>query len=262
MKEYLSIGKVSKLKGVSIKSLRYYDEIGILKPAYVNHDTNYRYYKPEQLFLIDAITLCTELGIPLKNLPLYQDDHGNWNFQKLLFDGKALAEEKIRTMRSSLESLQDTLNRIESGQLTLPPAVSVKEQQKRQLLCVPFDIATTPERYNHKLLELFVGADKAGLSASYPAGLLYEWDGQALHRFVFVHLVTTSSISLTNNDFYIKELPAASYFCSQSESHQIEDAEMVFSSLLDKKHPYVLVESSLSDSVTKKASFELQYLQC
>ena len=33
MKGYLSIGKVAKLKGVSVKSLRYYDEIGILKPA-------------------------------------------------------------------------------------------------------------------------------------------------------------------------------------------------------------------------------------
>ena len=44
MNQYLSIGKVSKLKNVSIKSLRYYDKIGILRPAFVNAETNYSYY--------------------------------------------------------------------------------------------------------------------------------------------------------------------------------------------------------------------------
>ena len=55
MNQYLSIGKVSKMKNVSIKSLRYYDKIGILKPAFVNAETNYRYYTEEQLYLLDAV---------------------------------------------------------------------------------------------------------------------------------------------------------------------------------------------------------------
>ena len=41
MSQYMSIGKVAKLKNVSIKSLRYYDQIGILKPAFVNTETNW-----------------------------------------------------------------------------------------------------------------------------------------------------------------------------------------------------------------------------
>ena len=64
MNQYLSIGKVSKMKNVSIKSLRYYDKIGILKPAFINAETNYRYYTEEQLYLLDAVTLCIKLGIP------------------------------------------------------------------------------------------------------------------------------------------------------------------------------------------------------
>ena len=57
MKGYLSIGKVSKAKNVSIKSLRYYDEIGIFKPALTDHKTGYRYYKADQLYILDAISL-------------------------------------------------------------------------------------------------------------------------------------------------------------------------------------------------------------
>lgn len=52
MKEYLTIGEVSKMKGVGIKSLRYYDRLGILKPAYINPDTGYRYYSIEQMLKI------------------------------------------------------------------------------------------------------------------------------------------------------------------------------------------------------------------
>ena len=111
MNQYLSIGKVSKLKNVSIKSLRYYDRIGILKPAFVNTDTNYRYYTEEQLYLLDAITLCIKLGIPLKDLNHYVEND-SINLQKLLYDGKILAEEKILEIHKCLEALQEALRQL------------------------------------------------------------------------------------------------------------------------------------------------------
>ena len=82
--KYLSIGAVSRHKGVSIKALRYYDRIGVLRPAYINPKTNYRYYTEEQLYLLDAISLCTELGIPLRRFADYTDEQGNFNLQGLL----------------------------------------------------------------------------------------------------------------------------------------------------------------------------------
>ncbi|MCR5337816.1 MAG: MerR family transcriptional regulator [Lachnospiraceae bacterium] len=115
MKGYLSIGKVAKQKGVSIKSLRYYDRIGVFVPAYINKETNYRYYTEDQLFLLDAIQLCIELGIPLSRFEEYKDADGSLNIQKLLFDGKDLAEKKIRHMRSCIDQLQNTLSRLDAG---------------------------------------------------------------------------------------------------------------------------------------------------
>ncbi|MBR6316361.1 MAG: MerR family transcriptional regulator [Lachnospiraceae bacterium] len=116
MKGYLSIGKVAKQKGVSIKSLRYYDRIGVFVPAYINKETNYRYYTEDQLFLLDAIQLCIELGIPLSRFEEYKDADGSLNIQKLLFDGKDLAEKKIRHMRSCIDQLQNTLSRLDAGE--------------------------------------------------------------------------------------------------------------------------------------------------
>lgn len=53
-----SIGEFSKIGSVSTKTLRYYDEIGLLRPAYVDGENRYRYYAEEQ---VDEILLISEL---------------------------------------------------------------------------------------------------------------------------------------------------------------------------------------------------------
>lgn len=45
----LSIGEFSKICKVSTKTLRYYDEIGLIKPSKINQGNGYRYYSIEQL---------------------------------------------------------------------------------------------------------------------------------------------------------------------------------------------------------------------
>jgi DNA-binding transcriptional MerR regulator len=47
------IGEFSKLSQVSVRMLRYYDEIGILKPAEVDYFTNYRLYSTEQIMTLN-----------------------------------------------------------------------------------------------------------------------------------------------------------------------------------------------------------------
>ncbi len=263
MKGYLSIGKVSKLKNVSIKSLRYYDELGILKPAYINEATNYRYYKEEQLFLLDAITLCIEFGIPLKSFPKYYDANGKVNLHNLLFDGKTLAEEKIKSMRSSIDTLQQTIRMLESSPGSVVPSRNI---EKRQILTIPFDEVTTCDRYNHKLLSLFVEAQRNGISASYPSGLLYEGTGKKIEKYVFVHADFSSASPEALKKLGARTLPEGSYYVKKENKHQIEDADSFFPSLLniEKKDHYLLIETDLlkEDMAkdTSDASLELQLL--
>ena len=66
-KSFLSIGNMSKLTGIHIKSLRYYENIGVLIPAYVDPQTKYRYYSYQQIPNVMALRFCLELGIPLIN---------------------------------------------------------------------------------------------------------------------------------------------------------------------------------------------------
>ena len=59
----LTIGELSKRTGCSIKALRYYDLIGLLKPVYVDPNSNYRYYNFEQTRMVELIQICINLSI-------------------------------------------------------------------------------------------------------------------------------------------------------------------------------------------------------
>ena len=67
MNKYFKIGDVSEAKGFSVQTLRYYDKIGLVKPKYVDPETNYRYYSSTQFYKLEIIKY-------LKNLDVSNDE--------------------------------------------------------------------------------------------------------------------------------------------------------------------------------------------
>ncbi|WP_220091179.1 MerR family transcriptional regulator [Paenibacillus sp. MDMC362] len=59
-----TIGEISKLFQIDIRTLRYYDDIDLFKPATVDHLTNYRYYSVDQFEQLNTILYLKALGIP------------------------------------------------------------------------------------------------------------------------------------------------------------------------------------------------------
>ena len=64
----LSISEMAKLSGVSVRTLHYYDEIGLLRPREVVRDTGYRYYDELSLESLQQILFYRELDFPLKEI--------------------------------------------------------------------------------------------------------------------------------------------------------------------------------------------------
>lgn len=64
----LKIGDFSKLSLVSIKALRYYDELGLLKPVQVDEFTGYRYYSTSQLTRLNRILALKDMGLALEQI--------------------------------------------------------------------------------------------------------------------------------------------------------------------------------------------------
>jgi DNA-binding transcriptional MerR regulator len=68
------IGTVARLAQVSLRTLRYYDEIGLLRPVWVDPDTGYRWYAAEQLHRLHRILALRDLGVRLSEIAALLDD--------------------------------------------------------------------------------------------------------------------------------------------------------------------------------------------
>lgn len=114
----LTIGELSKRCGCSIKSLRYYDSIGLLKPVYINPKSNYRYYNFEQLRMVELIEMCVSLSIPLKDVKeLFIKEDGKIEYKDLIEYGRKITQEKILSFNEKLtflNGLQSEIERIDS----------------------------------------------------------------------------------------------------------------------------------------------------
>ncbi|ALG10110.1 MerR family transcriptional regulator [Kibdelosporangium phytohabitans] len=69
-----SIGDFAKHGRVSVRMLRHYDAIGLLRPAHVDQASNYRYYTAEQLTRLNRIIALKDLGFSLQQVATIVDE--------------------------------------------------------------------------------------------------------------------------------------------------------------------------------------------
>lgn len=102
-----TVKKLAKLSGVSIRTLRFYDEIGLLKPAYYG-DNNYRYYEEEQLLQLQQILFYRELGFPLHDI---HEVLASDNFDKIdaLKSHKQILEQDLDRKKELLKTIDKTI---------------------------------------------------------------------------------------------------------------------------------------------------------
>jgi len=99
------IGEFSKLTQVSVRMLRYYDETGLLKPARVDPDTNYRLYSVDQIPELHKILFLRDTGF---NVSEIADALAHWDDACIA----ARLNAKAREIRSAIESEREKLAKI------------------------------------------------------------------------------------------------------------------------------------------------------
>ncbi|WP_454782310.1 MerR family transcriptional regulator [Legionella sp. WA2022007384] len=99
-----TIKQLAKLSGISTRTLRFYDEIGLLKPAFYG-DNQYRYYQEEQLLLLQQILFFRELEFPLNTIKEILSCN---DFDKI----KSLQQQKS-SLQSNVERTQTLIQTID-----------------------------------------------------------------------------------------------------------------------------------------------------
>ena len=106
MKEFFTIGEVSKLFDINKKTLRYYDEIDLFKPSFVNKENKYRYYTLDQFQYLETIKYLKELGLSLDKIKYHLNNVNNEDVIKSLEEQNNIINQKI----SELELIKQKIN--------------------------------------------------------------------------------------------------------------------------------------------------------
>lgn len=113
----LKIGVFSKLGRVTVKTLRYWDEIGLLKPDFVNADNGYRYYAPAKLAKVHEIRSMKDIGLTLEDITTIIRD----GYKKSVW---------IELLRSRKNALTDELNLCETRLTKLSQMLQLAEKEQ------------------------------------------------------------------------------------------------------------------------------------
>mgnify|MGYP004631146435 FL=1 len=113
MDKLIKIGEFSKINHVSIPTLRLYDELGILKPIYVDKDSNYRYYSINQNARLDMIQYMRELNMNLSEIKNILNSNDLTLIESTLIKKKKQIKDQINELNLSLTAINRTIDSIE-----------------------------------------------------------------------------------------------------------------------------------------------------
>ena len=136
----LKIGDFSKLSRVSVRMLRHYDDIGLLRPAYIDRFTDYRYYSETQLPTVCRITALKDMGFRLADICRILSFYDN---QTRLDECLAGQQAALETMAAEVEQklrLLDSARRRLRKEDTMQYNVTVKTLPQRYAACVRMTI--------------------------------------------------------------------------------------------------------------------------
>lgn len=105
----LSVGNIAKSAGVSVRTIQYYDRIGLLKPVEINSQNGYRYYDEKSVEQLNEILYYKGLDFPLKEIPALISSNGLNSSSRLLEQRKNLIEKK-KHIEQQLNLLDDELS--------------------------------------------------------------------------------------------------------------------------------------------------------
>ncbi|WP_456272985.1 MerR family transcriptional regulator [Bacillus sp. AK031] len=106
------ISEFAEITGLSKETLRYYAEIKLLEPAYINPKNNYRYYDDGSYFLAVLLVKLRNFGLTIQEMQDVMNDQSFFNLEELLELKKKNIQQEIETLQQKLAEIDEF---IESG---------------------------------------------------------------------------------------------------------------------------------------------------
>lgn len=132
------ISEFSKLSSLSIKTLRYYDQIELLKPVKIDEQTGYRYYDAKQLLTAKRILMLKKEGFTLKQInELLNEPIADSQIKRILTQKREQLQNEISIMKDQLRQMEERIVQYEllDSMNALPP-ISIKRFESQMSVAI------------------------------------------------------------------------------------------------------------------------------
>ncbi len=140
------IGQLASIYKISGKTLRYYDELGLLRPRHVDETTGYRYYTPDQIPILNEIFLLKEMGLSLREITylMKEEVDKDHTLLKGVLELKQLElDQQIRELSERKQAIELLKKKFENGGIELSSfQVGIKSIPKMKVASLKASIST------------------------------------------------------------------------------------------------------------------------
>ncbi|MFE6076686.1 MerR family transcriptional regulator [Paenibacillus sp. NPDC057886] len=113
MKEYYKISEISKLYGISVDSLRYYEDLGVLEPQ--REKNNYRIYSLKDISKLNIIRDLRLLDFSMQKIKDYLDNHSLDKTLEILYEEQRLIQDRIHKLQQRGNMINERVNVISAN---------------------------------------------------------------------------------------------------------------------------------------------------
>ena len=133
----ISIGRMARRSGLTVKALRHYDRIGLLVPATVDPETGYRYYRADQLTSARLIQILRAVDVPLDQVrACLAAPHHEEAVRSVLTVHRRRLQARVERMRGALhridhlltDGIGDAMTHEKAGTATAPTQIADERQ--------------------------------------------------------------------------------------------------------------------------------------
>lgn len=131
----IPIGRMAELSQVSIPTLRLYDQLGLLKPSYVDPESGYRYYSIHQNARLDVIAYMKELGMSLSEISDILRQEDLTLIEDLLAQKHEQIHEQLRELKARHDAVERAIESIERYRKSPTTGTISLEYIDRRYIC-------------------------------------------------------------------------------------------------------------------------------
>ncbi|MBQ8217359.1 MAG: MerR family transcriptional regulator [Oscillospiraceae bacterium] len=259
---YLPIGKMAKANRVTIAALRLYDQMDLLKPAYIDEESGYRYYDIRQSSRLDFIRYMRDLGLGLSDISdLLQKEEVTLIEEKLI-EKRRQVDLQLHELKATRDAIERTIHSIDRFRKSPDSGtISLEFIDRRYILHAPCRInfyETGIVAYEQTIQELRNSLLERDMPQilSYSLGTSVRKEDFEQGKFVADKVFIFGDADLKNYGDNVRVLESGMYACIYLDNF---DGEIAYAEkLLDycRAHGYLISGDYICEELTEFNIFD------